>query len=368
MSGARLRDDLIGVMGAGVGTPLPDADFDDLARRVSERQWERNPAFARFCEARGVRPGSWSSWRALPPVPARAFRERGLVSRGPAQAVFRTSGTTGGAAGRGEHRVPDLSLYHASLLPNFAAHLLPGGARPPMISLIPSPREVPDSSLSHMIGVVEAELAPETRYFVDGDGRLDEHGLRFALGEAESVQAPVLVVGTAFAFVHLLDALAARSTRFRLPEGSRVMETGGFKGRSRTVPREELYAAIGSRLGIPSDRIVNEYGMTELLSQFYEPVLTGGARLHRPPPWVRTRVLDPATLEPLPPGRAGLLCHFDLANMGSVCCVLTEDLGVEPPEAKRRGFRVLGRNPGAEPRGCSLAMDDLMTALRGPGR
>ncbi|MDE0474023.1 MAG: long-chain fatty acid--CoA ligase [Gammaproteobacteria bacterium] len=368
MNGTRLRDDLIGVMGAGVGTPLSDADFDDLARRISEQQWERNPVFARFCAARGVQRGSWSSWHALPPVPTRAFRDRGLVSRGPAQAVFRTSGTTGGAAERGEHRVPDLSLYHASLLPNFEAHLLPDGARLPLISLIPSPLEVRDSSLSHMIGVVEAELVAETGYFVDRDGRLDEHGLRSALRGAEGAGDPVLVVGTAFAFVHLLDALATDGSRFRLPDGSRVMETGGFKGRSRTVPRKELYAAIDSRLGIPSDRIVNEYGMTELLSQFYEPVLTGGPRLHHPPPWVRTRVLDPATLDPLPPGREGLLCHFDLANLGSVCCVLTEDLGVEPPEAEGEGFRVLGRNAGAEPRGCSLAMDDLMTALRGPAR
>lgn len=368
MNDARLRDDLIGVMEAGVATPLPDADFDDLARRISEHQWERNPVFARFCEARGVRPGSWSSWRDLPPVPARAFRERGLVSRGPAEAIFRTSGTTGGGMERGEHRVPDLSLYHAALLPNFEAHLLPDGARLPMLSLIPSPLEVPDSSLSHMIGVVASELAPGARYFVDRNGKLDERGLRSALREAEDAGDPVLVVGTAFAFVHLLDALAADGTRSRLPAGSRVMETGGFKGRTRTVPREELLESIRLRLGVPPARIVNEYGMTELLSQFYEPVLSGGARLHRPPPWVRTRVLDPATLEALPPGREGLLCHFDLANLGSVCCLLTEDLGVEPSEPEGDGFRVLGRNPGAEPRGCSLAMDDLMTAVRGPGR
>lgn len=368
MNGHALRDDLIGVMGAGVATPLSDADFDDLARRVSEHQWQRNPVFARFCAACGVQPGSWSSWLALPPVPARAFRERGLVSRGPCEAIFRTSGTTGGGAERGEHRVPDLSLYHASLLPNFEAHLLPDGARLPMVSLIPPPREVPDSSLSHMIGVVEDELASETGYFVGRDGRMDERGLRSVLRETEGGGDPVLVVGTAFAFVHLLDALTADGTRFRLPAGSRVMETGGFKGRTRAVPREELYQAIHDRLGIPSSRIVNEYGMTELLSQFYEPVLMEGTRLHRPPPWVRTRVLDPATLETLPPGREGLLCHFDLANLGSVCCLLTEDLGVEPPEAEGNGFRVLGRNPGAEPRGCSLAMDDLMTAVRGRGR
>ena len=368
MSDLRLRDDLVAAMGAGVHAPLSDADFDGLARRILEHQWARNRVFARFCAARGVGPGSWSSWRDLSPVPARAFRERGLVSRGPAEAVFRTSGTTSGGAARGEHRVPDLSLYHASLLPNFEAHLLPDGARLDMISLIPSPLEVPDSSLSHMIGVVADRLVHDARYFVGREGRIDERGLGAALRAAEAEGEPMLVVGTAFAFVHLLDALARDGTRFRLPAGSRAMETGGFKGRTRTVPRDELYAAIQTRLGIPSGRIVNEYGMTELLSQFYEPVLTGGARLHRPPPWVRTRVLDPATLEELPPGREGLLCHFDLANLGSVCCLLTEDMGVEPPEAEGGGFRVLGRNPGAEPRGCSLAMDDLMTAIRGGGR
>ncbi len=365
MSGSRLRADLIATMGAGVDTPLPDAHFNDLARRIFEHQSARNPVFARFCDARGVRAGSWSSWREVPPVPARAFRERGLVSRGAAEVVFRTSGTTSGGASRGEHRVPDLSLYHASLLPNFEAHLLPDGARLPMISLIPSPRAVPDSSLSHMIGVVEDELARDARYFVGKDGRLDENGLRSTLREAEARGEAVLIVGTAFAFVHLLDSLAADETRFRLPAGSRVMETGGFKGRTRTVPRDRLYAAIRLRMGIPPRWVVNEYGMTELLSQFYEPVLRGEARLHRPPPWVRTRVLDPATLEALPAGREGLLCHFDLANLGSVCCLLTEDIGVEPREAEGRGFRVLGRNPGAEPRGCSLAMDDLMSAVRG---
>jgi hypothetical protein len=117
--------------------------------------------------------------------------------------------------------------------------------------------------------------------------------------------------------------------------------------------------------------MVNEYGMTELLSQFYEPVFrVGGAaradlgsaplenRRHVGPPWVRTRVLDPETLEPCAPGAPGLLCHLDLANAGSVAAVLTADLGV----ADEGGFRVLGRAPGAEPRGCSLALEELLEA------
>jgi hypothetical protein len=173
---------------------------------------------------------------------------------------------------------------------------------------------------------------------------------------------PVLLAGTAFAWVHWLDAIERRGLTVRLPTGSRIMETGGFKGRSREVPRPELYALLTGRLGIPADHIVNEYGMTELLSQFYEPVLREGcpgvgARRHVGPSWVRTRILHPETLRELPDGEPGLLAHLDLANLYSVSALLTEDLGVRD----RDGFRVLGRAPGAEPRGCSLVMEELLS-------
>jgi hypothetical protein len=167
------------------------------------------------------------------------------------------------------------------------------------------------------------------------------------------------------------------------------METGGFKGRSRTVSREDLYGGLENLFGVPRAFIVNEYGMTELLSQFYEPVLAGGGgwsptasgegrteiwteeqepsggrlseRFHRGPPWVRTRVLHPLTLEPVPAGETGVLAHLDLANLGSVAAVLTEDIGCLVPG----GFRLQGRSPGAEPRGCSLAMEDFLYGAKG---
>ena len=151
------------------------------------------------------------------------------------------------------------------------------------------------------------------------------------------------------------------------------METGGYKGRTRVVAREELYAGLQETLGVPLDHIVNEYGMTEMLSQFYEPVLVGGAggfggsaamrdlgqRYHRGPPWVRTLVLDPLSLEPMPVGAVGILAHFDLANLGSVAAVLTEDLG----QATAGGFHLMGRSLGAEPRGCSLAMEEFLASI-----
>ena len=80
------------------------------------------------------------------------------------------------------------------------------------------------------------------------------------------------------------------------------METGGFKGRSREVPRDELYDAIENRLGVARSHIVNQYGMAELGSQFYDSQLyesvrggTLGPRRKLGPPWARVRFIDPET-------------------------------------------------------------------------
>ncbi|HKK08764.1 MAG TPA: hypothetical protein VKA44_07765, partial [Gemmatimonadota bacterium] len=107
-------------------------------------------------------------------------------------------------------------------------------------------------------------------------------------------------------------------------------------------------------------RVVNEFGMTELLSQRYGrgngPA--GASPLLEGPPWLRTRALNPATLEPLPDGEAGVLCHVDLANAGSAVAVLTEDLG----RVRDGALEWVGRAPGAPPRGCSLATAELLEA------
>ncbi len=69
------------------------------------------------------------------------------------------------------------------------------------------------------------------------------------------------------------------------------METGGFKGRTRIVTRDDLYARTSALLGIPRDKIVAEYGMTELTSQYYDVNAT--TRAKSGPPWLRARVVGP---------------------------------------------------------------------------
>jgi hypothetical protein len=361
-----LLERLADAFSAGVERPWSDAEFDRWAREVFSRQFEGNEVYRRFCEARDVRPDDVGSWRDVPPVPTSAFKHLDLTP-GPVEARFETSGTTRGSERRGRHGVPSLSLYRAASLPGLRSHmaLSPDGIR--ILSLIPSVREAPGSSLSTMMGfALDAFGADGSGTYADPERGVEVEAFAAALRRAADEDVPVWVAGTAFAFVHWIDAVAAgRAPVVRLPEGSRIMETGGFKGRSREVSRSRLYADVKRVLGVPDRWIVNEYGMTELLSQFWDgPAGAEGRprpeeRRHRPPPWMRSRVVDPVTLDERPAGQAGLLLHLDLANVGSVAAILTEDRGIAFPDGT---IRVLGRAPGAEPRGCSLALEDLLEA------
>jgi hypothetical protein len=167
-----------------------------------------------------------------------------------------------------------------------------------------------------------------------------------AVREAVGENRPIGLLGTAFSFVQLLDHLQSAGKRFALPKGSRVMETGGYKGRTRTVPKLQLRAMLSRFLGIPPSQVLAEYGMSELSSQAY----AGAAGVFRFPPWARACVISPETGAAAGEGETGLLRVFDLANIGSVMAVQTEDLAVRRGD----GFELLGRAASAEPRGCSL--------------
>jgi acyl-CoA synthetase (AMP-forming)/AMP-acid ligase II len=120
---------------------------------------------------------------------------------------------------------------------------------------------------------------------------------------------------------------------------------------------------------VRAERIVNQYGMTELGSQFYDSVLAypGEPRRKLGPPWARVRIVDPETGLDAVPGEVGMIVVHDLANTGSIAAILTEDLGRfvsggVGAEAGNVGFEVLGRHPDAEARGCSIAADLMLSA------
>ena len=336
-------------------------DFEAWALRVFAHQYERNAPYRGLCDRRGVTPKSVAGWEDVPAVPTAAFRRHDLAC-GPAEATFRTSGTTGGLESRGRHLVPTLALYDAAALAAFERFVLPDAARLPCVLLLPPPALRPDSSLVHMCAAVTGALAPRADWYVGADG-LELDRLLARLADDERSGEAVLLAGVTAAFVALFDACRASGRAFRLGPGSRVMDTGGQKGLTRPVSRAGFLRSCWTALGIPAYFCINEYGMTELCSQRYDSVLEDRFRGRSleprrlvAPPWLRTRVLDPDTLAPVVPGATGLLCHHDLANAGSVSVVLTEDLGRTLADD---GIELLGRVAGAPSRGCGLLLAEL---------
>jgi Acyl-protein synthetase, LuxE len=248
------------------------------------------------------------------------------------------------------------ALYDAALLAGFDRFVLGDGARLRYLNLVPNPAERGRSSLGYMMArVSEGRGDGRTGWYLRGDELLVgafEGDLREAIAERQ----PVCIAATAFALVNLLDALKER-THFTLPEGSRVMETGGFKGRTREVNRDELYGSICERFALPPEAIIAEYGMTELTSQYYDAAPP--ARHKSAPPWLRARVVGPDR-KTLPLGEVGSLLHIDLANRSSCIAVQTDDLGVRTSD----GLTLLGRGIAAPQRGCSLDAEELQAQTR----
>jgi hypothetical protein len=332
---------------------MPES-FDVLGSDLARFQAENVAGYARLCHARGIDPKAIARASDAPAVPTDAFKMGSVFAFDDADATitFRTSGTTIGA--RGSHRTRDVSTYDAAALAFGRASLAANASRIPVLVLGPSPANAPDSSLTHMIALFAREFGTPaddaSTYFIDNDvidiGAFDERVARLLVAGDDAA----LVLGTSFAFVHFLDALG--DDVFRLPPKTRVMQTGGFKGKSREVDAETLRRDLARAFAIEPRSIISEYGMTELSSQFYE----SSPNVFCEPPWARVVPVDPDSLEPVREGEIGIARIEDLMNVDSAFAVLTSD-------RVRRvsgGFELLGRAPGAPPRGCSIAIDEML--------
>lgn len=350
-----------------------DAEFAALAGAIAEFQCEHVPGYRRLCEARRAR---FTHTDALPAVPSEVFRLARVSVFAPESDVarFETSGTTGSATG--VHPLRTLATYRALSL-MFARKALGDGctARHVVVALAQVPSVPPRSSLGFMMQALMEDLdgRPVTEdaagaawnvraseRWLASSGGLDVAGLRRAAAVALARQEPLIVLATSFALVALLDALGGE--RLRTPSRTLVMQTGGFKGRTREVPAARLRRDVARAFDVPEAQVISEYGMTELSSQLWEGTAPG-AQIAAPPgvlvapPWLRVTAVDPVSLEPVADGEIGLARFVDLANVDSAVAVLTADRIRCVPG----GIELHGRRTGAEIRGCSLALEGLVT-------
>jgi hypothetical protein len=317
------------------------AALGDVLLEVHAFQRTANPAYGAYC-AQFPTPRCWQD---IPALPQRLFKETALRSFPSAETsrTFRTSGTTG--EGYGEHHFRSLRLYEAAATRGWIRARLDGRR---VLALLPPSADAPHSSLSQMA----SWLCPDEKAFFmrNGRGKWGELSANLTMTEES-----VVLFGTALAFLDWFETLGDQT--IALPPGSLAVETGGYKGTRRELPKADLYAQFTARLGLTGPDVINEYGMTELSSQFYA---RGVGTPHEAPPWARGLVIEPGTGAEVAEGETGVLRLFDAANLWSVCAVQTQDLAI------RRGenFELIGRDPAALPRGCSRTADEMLAVTR----
>lgn len=322
-----------------------------LARLLDLAQQNCEP-FARYSERFGVGIG----------VPDRAFKSGSpylFPSVEPAL-TFETSGTTGLQKGRAHYTPLGARLLRATILAGARQNIVADLERPAIVRLVPTRDSAPCMVMAYGMQLIEETYGdPRASGSVIGPSGIDMERFAHLVERAVAADQPVVLIGGSFAFVNLCERLRALGKHWKLPRGSRMVDAGGFKGRSRSLHVEELRALARETLGISA--FTNIFGMTELASQLYDaedrPLGPSGERPKRTLPHAWPRLRNPADLQLMAAG-TGLLEVVDLCILDRPCVVLTGDLAV----GDHAGVALAGRIRGSGSRGCSLTLD----ALTGP--
>jgi hypothetical protein len=349
----------------------PDsAAFEALALEVFDYQFSHVSPYHAYCISLGITPQTVQKMAEIPPVSTVAFKYASMENRSEpassASRLFFTSGTTIGKSERGRHLVPRPEVYRASALNHLRRMLFLDGARTAMLSLHPTADRMRESSLSQMISWCIEEFGNGAAMCATTPNAVDAAAAIQFLRETALATTPVSILGTTASFATLFTAMDTDRIALALPPGSRLMDTGGAKGQAIPLDPAQVAELAACKLGIATDMVINEYGMTEMCSQLYDATrfnsghgAPAGKRVKLAPPWLRASALDPVTLRPVPNGEIGLLAFFDLANVGAVSALMTEDLGIVSGD----GVAIVGRVSG-DPRGCALAIEEYASRER----
>lgn len=312
-----------------------DLDFEDLAFELFRFQYDTNEVYRDFAKLVQKKPSSVSKLEEIPFLPLSFFKThsvRSFSQNEKPELIFRSSATSGMT--RSSHEIKNASLYQKSFLYGFEKQF----GHPSqycILALLPGYLEREDSSLVYMVHqLMQKSTHPNNGFFLN-----NQNELIGVLNELEAKQQPTLLFGVTFALIDL-----AGKMNFPL-SSTRVVETGGMKGRGVEWSKPELHNFLTQ--GFQTHAIISEYGMTELLSQAY--AMQDG--LFIPPEWMRILIRDEYDPLSVQNSGRGALNIIDLANIYSCAFLATEDIGICFDNGS---FQVLGRQDHSEMRGCSL--------------
>lgn len=190
------------------------------------------------------------------------------------------------------------------------------------------------------------------------DWHLDVARVAEALERFESSGRPFRILGfPAHTWSVLKEITEARGKNFRFGPRSFVITGGGWKNFDhQQIDKNVFREQVGRWLGIPARNVRDLYGMVEHGVPYCE---CENWRMHIPN-YSRVFVRDPATLELLPNGEAGLLQFVTpYHNSFPAVSLLTTDRGVVHPDCRcgRQSptLTLLGRAGVTKHKGCAIS-------------
>lgn len=300
-------------------------------------QAEHNPVYRAYLKAIRCKVDKIDTLEKIPFLPISFFKNHKIVTGNyPEKLVFHSSGTT--QTNRSRHYITHPELYNESFTQGFN-YCFGAIENYTLLALLPSYLEQQHSSLVYMVkGFMEKSNQPENGFYL--------HNYQELIHKIETLEhrkQPTLLIGVSYA---LLDLIELKTFQLKT---TKVLETGGMKGRRQEMIKSELHKILQAGFGVKN--IYSEYGMTELLSQAYSVE----NQLFNTPPWMKIlirEVEDP--FQYVPNGKTGGINVIDLANHYSCSFIETQDLGKMYPDGS---FEVLGRFDHSDIRGCNLLMD-----------
>ncbi|MFH0761401.1 MAG: acyl transferase [Bacteroidota bacterium] len=293
-----------------------------------------NPIYTEYLCLIGCNPDDLNSIDSIPFLPIEFFKTHRVVTgAGTETRIFKSSGTTGNPVS--SHYILDEQVYIESFTRCFRLFFGDPSSYC-LLAQLPSYLERQDSSLVFMADhLIRLTGHPLSGFYLDNLDELAEN-----LRRLEKSGQKTILMGVSFALLDFADQFPMHLT------STRIIETGGMKGRRQEITRDELHEILQKAFRV--NTIGSEYGMTELLSQAWST----GSGLFRTPPWMRIVIRDPYDpLRNLPAGKTGGINIIDLANYRSCSFIQTQDLGRLHDDGS---FEVLGRMDNSDVRGCNL--------------
>lgn len=308
--------------------------FHDICMEIFQYQAKNNKVYASYLSELSINTKEVKEMWQIPFLPISFFKtHQVLCNHAIPKLTFESSGTTGMQTSK--HFVSDIDFYKVVSKKIFE-HFYGKLKTYTIMALLPSYLERSNSSLIYMVQHFIDHSANGSGFFLHNTGDLIKQ-----IEEKINDKEKILLIGVTFALLDLAE-------KYEIDLSSViVMETGGMKGRREELIREEVHQKLKNSFQLPC--VHSEYGMTELLSQFYSK----GNGVFSGPNW--TKILTREANDPFSKGtkrETGIINVIDLANIDSCCFIETKDLGKLNDNSGY--FEVKGRLDHSDVRGCNL--------------